>query len=1532
MVGNHKLTDNDLISPLKIPDYILEKLMILNCHAREFKLKPLTKNKDLEGDKEKDLDEKDLDEDIFETKDSNSRNSQNTLDVHPMDGMLWVFHCSDIYLRRSISVKLSACQLSVPFLLPDPAAPSENVTILLSALQNITKSWKYPSGDYDVSTEVYATEYPFPVVSFIRIGEVSMSKSSLINKIMSDVNGDHNFFFHKNIQGGDVERKVVDGLVELCWYLPEGSEKQSLQYQICFANLRGDATRFKKQLDLLLKISPVFCILLNSDCPNEKVTNILEEMTNIAAKIIIILKDKIRNEDAIKYFKELKSKCHEKLYLISSLTAGNEYSFLEKIRENLQKCLQETEGITRLGELASCSHEPGIHLDSHQLPFKGRWESSLDTWLKQDLKDAKNHLKLQMHVPVLADLEREKYSPKRPIEKILKDIQTEEEAQQKSFAQLDKNVLNFLNSLPQMDKFQRDYAINKVKHQLDKMSLQVMAKIHQEHRINLVNETPQQSLRLAAEESKYSFGLEHVIRELAQLYQLQVANSQNDYADAAAEILLSGQPLELLDGNSSYIPLRWFDAVYSNLEHKTNNAKIFVISVLGIQSSGKSTMLNTMFGLEFPVSAGSCTRGAFASLIPVSDSLKSESNVQYLLIIDTEGLKASADPQLREHDNELATFAIGVADLTIVNIYGENHHEIKEFLQIAVHAFLKMRLLEEIKTCKIVHQNVAATDAMDKLKSARSNLKQDLDEMTKLAATQENCESTIQKLDDIISFNENEDVFYVPSLLKGSPPMAPVNPSYGKTVQKIKDNIIKSMKSRAEVQQSISQFRWRVTNLWKSMLKENFIFSFRNVLEVRAYTTLDRKYFGEFVSILVTGMTELETETQLTLKRCETQVERVQIWDEMKEKEIPKKAKEISKKFEEAMVSFFKTDPDRIILEQWRKGWMMKIPDDIKTQKSGVIEHCQATFDHLQSLQQVEEEKQSYRKELLHRAEQFMTAAHNTKDPENCKVAFEQEWKQWILKVPECKEERNDVNDEMLNVLSDTDPTLNTEMSSKLKVHILHFIEMFPVINFNQLDISKSEKVKGYVQDQKEQHVDNARRIVREVVDDALKFIEQKSNSGGRCTRNDLTQLYQEIIVNIEEKQKKFPFKFNKNLKCEILLYTFARSYETFNGMEKRYIQERDIRGLLEKDLRPSLERFFLDTCKDVEKEVSVANSIVDVLKKPIEEKLIQAMGPAVANEIIKDSEFQSKDKFQARVLIQLGEKAEFAPYIPYLGDPVGFLKIKLIESIEKWCLGRGVSQITSLIEKEIKSIESKVYAAISTASALTETKESKLVLWISEFVKECRALEITTEMFFVAEICVDINPKNFERFDSNVRENVANFCESLVKRAVDSESVKQWNPSLQDNLVSVFGCEALCPFCKILCDHSVKNHGGYHSSRTHRSQGIAGYRHECTEKSTLHICTAMMDIKNAKFRNSDTSNKWHKYRKYESVNDYYKSWSFAYDPSCESSTYWQWFMAKFSKELAKHHNCKEPDISSTWKKHTFKEVKVQLLQKYDML
>jgi hypothetical protein len=939
-----------------------------------------------------------------------------------------------------------------------------------------------------------------------------------------------------------------------------------------------------------------------------------------------------------------------------------------------------------------------------------------------------------------------------------------------------------------------------------------------------------------------------------------------------------------------------------------------------------------MFGLEFPVSAGRCTRGAFASLIPVSDSLKSASNFDYILIIDTEGLRGSADSQLREHDNELATFAIGVADVTIVNIFGENHNEMKEFLEIAVHAFLKMKLVKEKKTCKIVHQNVAATDATDKLIVARCNLKQDLDKMARVAATQENCEDQFQKLNDIISFDENEDVFYIPSLLKGSPPMAPVNPHYGRAVQKIKENIITLMRSKHRFRLSVSQFRERVADLWEAMLKENFIFSFRNTIEVRAYTSLDRKYFEESVNLIVIGMAELERKIQVALSRCTARGEREEKWTVSK-RQIREEAEKLREKMEIEMKVFFETSEDKATLEQWKENVMNRIEQFKENQLMAVTKNCLAAFNYWQNRQDVEEKKQTYEKELLQKAKMFITSAHYTDDVEKCKAAFQQEWQQWIVYVPQCQESKIDVNGEMVDVLCDnTNRVLNADMTDKLKhrdYSILYFKEIVPVIDLDQLSIGYFSKVFNFLAHQQQQVLVSAEIIKDQAVTTALDFAKMTSKSGVRCSRNDLTQMYHKVITTIDKETEKFRFKFSRCLKCDILLYTFANAYVIFDEMEERYIGERDIRGELERNLRPRLETYFLNICSEMEKEVLAATSVVDVLQKPMESEMNRTMGPAVTGELLTISRYQSKGPFHASVLIQLGEEGKFESYIPYLKNPVKFLREKLMESIENYCVKEEHASITLLLEKEAKKIKDKVFAAISTANKQTKTGSKKLTFWIQRFVENCSTLEITKEMFAVAAIDDDL--KEVDVFEAKVRGNVTQFLDSLIKLGVDRATFQKWNPSPHDHLfTSMFGCQRCCPFCMGLCDQTVQTHVCSHSTRIHRPQGLAGYRYVKTGILHTSICTT--DVAGGgTFRNLDTSGEPHSYKDYQSVNDYYQSWAIPPDPSFEGSTYWQWFMANFAKELAEHHKAKQPKIPSAWKRRTFKEVKDQLRQEYNM-
>ncbi|CAB1439310.1 unnamed protein product [Pleuronectes platessa] len=249
-----------------------------------------------------------------------------------------------------------------------------------------------------------------------------------------------------------------------------------------------------------------------------------------------------------------------------------------------------------------------------------------------------------------------------------------------------------------------------------------------------------------------SLGTEHYMREMGLIYEFSTSSSttadeMSQLPGLAADMLLDGYPLELLDGDASNVPERWVTDVLMELHKKVGQrSRLLVLTVLGVQS--------------------------------------------------TEGLKAPDLAQLEdsyEHDNQLATFVIGLSDATIINIAMENATEMKDVLQIAVHAFLRMKEIGKKPVCHFVHQNVSSVSAHDKNITDRKHLLDQLNEMTQIAAEMEK-KPSIKEFTDVLDYDMDKNNWNIPGLWHGTPPMAPVNTGYSEAVADFKRNLLQTVK------------------------------------------------------------------------------------------------------------------------------------------------------------------------------------------------------------------------------------------------------------------------------------------------------------------------------------------------------------------------------------------------------------------------------------------------------------------------------------------------------------------------------------------------------------------------------------------------------------------------------------------------------------------------------------------------------------------------------------------------------------------
>ncbi|XP_031179377.1 interferon-induced very large GTPase 1-like [Sander lucioperca] len=357
---------------------------------------------------------------------------------------------------------------------------------------------------------------------------------------------------------------------------------------------------------------------------------------------------------------------------------------------------------------------------------------------------------------------------------------------------------SFIDHLSTTDKDKRDFFLKWIELQLNAHLQTAIQLPLLRHKLAEQSNKEEKNMKEIAELDQAlldsSLVLEHYMREMGLIYEFSLQS--RDTADEisrlpglAAEMLLDGYPLELLDGDASNIPERWVTDVLMELHKKVGEkSRLLVLTVLGVQSSGKSTLLNTMFGVQFPVSSGRCTRGAYMLFLRVSEDIQRDLNCDFILLIDTEGLKSPHLEQLEdsyEHDNQLATFVIGLSDVTIINVSMENSTEMKDILQIATHAFLRMKEIGKKPVCHFVHQNVGGVSAHAKTKADRKHFLDQLNEMTQIAAEMEK-QPAIKAFTDVLDYDMEKNNWNIPGLWHGTPPMAPVNTGYSVAVAGLK--------------------------------------------------------------------------------------------------------------------------------------------------------------------------------------------------------------------------------------------------------------------------------------------------------------------------------------------------------------------------------------------------------------------------------------------------------------------------------------------------------------------------------------------------------------------------------------------------------------------------------------------------------------------------------------------------------------------------------------------------------------------------
>ena len=182
---------------------------------------------------------------------------------------------------------------------------------------------------------------------------------------------------------------------------------------------------------------------------------------------------------------------------------------------------------------------------------------------------------------------------------------------------------------------------------------------------------------LNAQIQQKRFSQEFVAREIYynSLHSAEKDKNRSKINSHYQQLMSTSQPFEVIDGDTlefiSQIPLLLGDDV-----------KTLIVSVVGPQSSGKSFIMNYLFGTLFLSASGRCTKGVYGSVLTYKGKDNKDCRI---LVIDTEGIQSN-EARDEKFDRQLIFYMICVSHVVLICNNGEMNNPMAEIVKLAADA------------------------------------------------------------------------------------------------------------------------------------------------------------------------------------------------------------------------------------------------------------------------------------------------------------------------------------------------------------------------------------------------------------------------------------------------------------------------------------------------------------------------------------------------------------------------------------------------------------------------------------------------------------------------------------------------------------------------------------------------------------------------------------------------------------------------------------------------------------------------------
>ncbi|KAK3605625.1 hypothetical protein CHS0354_027290 [Potamilus streckersoni] len=1463
---------------------------------------------------------------------------KRALDASPMDIVIAVFLCCDDLCKQDLVSHMWSCRLAIPFVIQEQAPPVLPSSFLWP-LRNLVMKWETQhDGNICVREGRLVKEF-ISSVAFIRVGNIGLSKSALINSVISVSEKTHSIFFHRDSPGSTKHRYLVDGLIDISWYFPmpklEGNIDVHFKDAVMFFNLHGDAYQFQSHFPMLSKCANIITILTAVE-NLDRCRHVIQYYLDMGNIVFVILTDKvIQDDDAVidNFLDNLRAADNQMEYLEVADKQRAEFvqqtrSLLIKLVEGKCVCLEK-----------ACSSNINVRVDEKNDIFITAKKNALaiSTLLrKTTYKDRKTSFLPLQGDPwknwAAADKERLRTTFKQKNEDLQIYVAERVNIMKRCRAQQleilkkrDKSSLvdMFLNSVS-ISK-ERKLFIRWLKLEIDDLSREDLSQLYETYhtimqQFIISDSAGKEKIKLRLEYLEKeltlrTFGLEDILREIGQTHEafyaerFQTLPLKHNLPELAAEILLDGYPLQLFDGSVNAIPIQWVTDVLRNLDnilekkHKTA-VKMKVITSIGIQSSLKSIMLNALFGCQDAVSAG--TRGAYCQLIKIEQTCQKELGIDYVLAVYTEGLQApehSVSGATASHENEVFTFVIGLGDLTILNVMGANTTYLNTLLPISIHAFLRMEMTTKFKPkCIIVHQHVNEEDKQTLLQQGRI-LEDYLDKTTKMTCKVEG--TNIKSFKDIVEFDVSKDVYYLPALFEGCQPMAPINTRYSDELNLLKRNLVKKMVGTPS--NTLSYFINHLQTLWSAIKRDDFVYLFRNTVEIECRRKLE-EYWCEANWKLRQPIHNIMSTGNILIKNSENinELERIVRMLQIKVRETIANARLRQREEFSAFISEVGT-----LFSETMKKWsdsMDKRFDDFSNELYREIkENFREVKRHQRRKLSLTDAKIRYNATLRRNIEQLVQSAKFSEFSaitEAKKLTlFDDHWIVWKSNILEEVAIRPEpIEDDAFDALSSAFPSGTDALK--------HWIQVKNLSRYD-LDDFKFEVLLTKVQNWTAKIGLSPKKQIKDLTKSLLRRVNAKLKSREGFLRpyshQDIEQVVQDIKNHFQENRKIILLKPNQEVYLAIIVCGHA--IKRLQRIHEKCEIQNCLGNLLEKEKMHYL-RIFMSLCKNDELVTLLAVHCREILKRGILHRISHTLPDTIEIDL-RDKLFIPTTKTVALygLMINLARDASYKNFELFIQNPLLSITNYICTCIEQY-----VKQKEKPLQKKfvttLNAIEDSVWQGLQKSFV---TGRSDFKIWIKTFCNETRDFIVLENIDILRELGED------SAFDLRLFFERLSQCLKCALEEIKSEmcSYLHENHELIKNEVMkrilkyIIGCTNCCPFCGAICMVAYTGHTGEHHTTLHRPQGCNGGHYEGTKVLVTSTCPESVSSSELQFvyYKKGVAKSCY-YKDYKTV---YPDWKITADATGNETSFWNFFFAKYAEQIAAN-DLSVPVIPLSWK------------------